>query len=101
MALTPLAVRKARAEGGRTELPDGAIPGLYLVIQPSGHKSWAFRYHRPGTRNKTAKLTLGTADTTGLPEPKEEPVIGGHLSLDAARMLAVRLRRELALGRDP
>lgn len=27
----------------RLEVPDGALVGLYLVVQPSGAKSWAVR----------------------------------------------------------
>ena len=37
-------------------MPDPALSGLYLVIQPSGAKSWALRYRYGG---KPAKLTLG------------------------------------------
>jgi integrase len=40
----------------RLEVPDGLLPGLYLVIQPSGARSWAVRYRRNG---QTRKLTLG------------------------------------------
>ena len=40
----------------RIEKPDAALPGLYLVIQPSGARSWALRYRKEGT---PAKLTIG------------------------------------------
>jgi len=30
----------------RIEIPDAGKPGLYLVIQPSGRKSWSVRYRR-------------------------------------------------------
>ena len=40
----------------RREIPDGIVPGLYLVVQPSGAKGWALRYRYAG---KPAKLTLG------------------------------------------
>ncbi|MBL0404412.1 integrase arm-type DNA-binding domain-containing protein [Microvirga aerilata] len=40
----------------RLEVPDGLLPGLYLIIQPSGARSWAVRYRRNG---QTRKLTLG------------------------------------------
>jgi integrase len=54
--LTDAAVRKKRPNPGkRVELHDGR--GLYLVIQPSGTKSWAYRYRIGG---KSRKLTLGT-----------------------------------------
>ena len=38
----------------RYELADGG--GLFLVVQPSGAKSWAYRYRHYG---KPRKLTLG------------------------------------------
>ncbi len=40
----------------RHEVPDPALSGLYLVVQPSGAKSWALRYRFNG---KPRKLTLG------------------------------------------
>ena len=46
------------------EYPDAAAPGLYLVVQPTGSRSWALRYRRPDGR--TAKLTLGNANANGL-----------------------------------
>src|SRR5262249_46350804 len=56
------------------------------------------RFRRPN--GKSAKLTLGSCDGNG-EECESEPVIGGHLSLAAARRLASETRRQLALGRDP
>jgi integrase len=96
-ALTAAAVVKLRAGRTRREIPDGTS-GLRLLIQPSGAKSWAVRFRRPN--GKSAKLTLGTCDDNGS-EGTQEPVIGGHLSLAAARRLAAETRRQLALGRDP
>jgi integrase len=96
-ALTAAAVAKYRAGKHRREITDGTS-GLRLVVQPSGAKSWAMRFRRPS--GKTAKLTLGTVDDNG-GEDAGEPVLGGHLSLAAARRLAAEARRQLALGRDP
>ena len=48
----------------------------------------------------SAKLTLGTCDTSGK-ELEGEPAIGGHLTLVAARRLATEQRRLIAMGRDP
>src|SRR5450759_3516991 len=39
----------------RMEVPVGP-PGLYLVVHPTGKKSWALRYRWHG---RTSKLTLG------------------------------------------
>ena len=54
--LTAIAVEKARARTERYELADPGCRGLYLVIQPSGVKSWAARYR---FRGRSTKLTLG------------------------------------------
>src|SRR5262245_39398569 len=57
--LTDAAVRKKKPDQGRrVEIHDGH--GLYLVIQPTGAKSWAYRYRVAG---KSRKLTLGTFPT--------------------------------------
>lgn len=67
----------------RREVPDGALPGLYLVVQPSGGKSWAVRYRADG---KPKKLTLG-------PYPR--------VPLTEAREAARTALRAVAEGRDP
>ncbi|BAQ44264.1 MULTISPECIES: Arm DNA-binding domain-containing protein [Methylobacterium] len=44
-AFTARSVELAKPDPAkRLELPDAALPGFYLVIQPSGAKSWAVRY---------------------------------------------------------
>ena len=54
--LTDAAIRKKKPDlDKRIEIHDGH--GLYLVIQPTGAKSWAYRYRVGG---KSRKLTLGT-----------------------------------------
>ena len=55
-ALTAITCRNARAGATRREIPDGGCRGLYLVIQPSGHKSWCTRFR---FRGAPRKLTLG------------------------------------------
>ncbi len=94
--LTTAAVRNYKPGRKRREVLD-STPGLYLVIQTSGHKSWALRYKRGGKRYK---LTLGTCDASGK-ELAGEPAIGGHLTLPAARRLASEVHRQRAMGRDP
>ena len=66
----------------RTEYPDAACPGLYLVVQPSGTRSWAFRFRHQGV---TGKKTLGSAAHDGL-------------SLSAARAAAATWRHQLEQG---
>ena len=86
-ALTQLAVKAAKPAHNRVEIPDGGCTGLYLIVQPSGVKSWALRYRFKGTPKK---LTLGRAD-------QEE----GALSLASARKAAIEARHRLELGVDP
>jgi integrase len=73
--------RNAAGEFVRAEYPDGAS-GLYLVVQPSGTRSWAFRFHH---RGKTGKKTIGRAGD-------------GGLSLTAARAAAANHRHRLEQG---
>jgi integrase len=81
--LTTVSVTNMRPGAVRHEVPDRACAGLYVVIQPSGAKSWAVRYRHLG---KTRKLTLGTIEA---------------LPLAAARRAAADALHEVALGRDP
>lgn len=67
----------------RLEIPDGALVGLYLVVQPSGAKSWAVRYRATG---RPRKVTLG-------PYPR--------LSLKDARDGARETLRIASEGGDP
>lgn len=98
--LTAASVKKLSPGVKRREVPDGGSggSGLRLVIQISGHKSWAMRFRRPDGRS--ANLTLGPVDLTGA-EMEVEPIIGAPLTLAAARKLAASIARERALGRDP
>jgi hypothetical protein len=67
----------------RREVADGG--NLFLVIQPSGARSWAYRYRAHG---KPAKLTLGPYRDAGPDEDKDrKPEIGDALTLKEARRL--------------
>ncbi|MEM7696726.1 MAG: integrase arm-type DNA-binding domain-containing protein [Pseudomonadota bacterium] len=81
--LTDRAVESARAADKRREIPDGLLAGLYLIVQPSGAKSWAVRY-RNGSR--TRKATLGRYPAIRLAD---------------ARRLARETLISVAEGRDP
>lgn len=61
-------VETARPAAARREIPDGAITGLYLIVQPSGVKSWAVRYRLDG---KPQKLTLGSYPKLGLADARD------------------------------
>jgi integrase len=95
--MTAAAVKNYRPGEGRREIPDGGCPGLYLVIQASGHRSWAMRFRRPN--GKPAKLTLGPVDLSGK-EAGSEPVLDSPLTLASARRLAAEIHRQRAMGRD-
>ncbi|GJD92959.1 tyrosine-type recombinase/integrase [Methylobacterium iners] len=83
-AFTARSIEHAKADPSkRLELPDSALPGFYLVIQPSGAKSWAVRYRAAG---KPRKYTLG-------PYPR--------LSLGDARESARKALQAVSEGRDP
>src|SRR5262245_2190112 len=81
--LTAVAVEKTKPGTARREIPDGLLRGLYLVVQPTGAKSWAVRYRHHGSPRK---VTLG-------PYPA--------LDLKAARELGAKALRSVAEGADP
>src|SRR5690606_17596072 len=67
-ALTTKAVEAQKPDPDRRlEIPDPALSGLYLVVQPSGAKSWALRYRFGG---KPAKLTLGRWPIMGVADAR-------------------------------
>jgi integrase len=81
--LTDVGIKKLALPDRRREVPDGKVSGLYLVVQPSGAKSWALRYRIAG---KPAKLTLG-------PYPP--------IDLGTARKRAQEALGVIAGGKDP
>jgi integrase len=89
--LTDNTVKQAKPNTGldpgdpikRAEYPDAGITGLYLIVQPSGKRSWAVRYRHDG---KPRKLTIG-------PYPR--------IGLASARQLARKALLEVSEGGDP
>jgi integrase len=81
--LTIKALENLKPAGRRREVSDGGVPGLYLVIQPSGKQSWAYRYRFNG---RPRKWTIG-------PNPA--------IDLKTARELAREALRKVAAGADP
>ncbi len=81
--LTARAVETLKPGPARREIADRHMPGLYLVLQPSGAKSWAVRYRHVGTPRKH---TLGSYPA---------------IDLKSARGLASKALRTVAEGRDP
>ena len=72
-SLTKVSIDKASAGQDRKEIPDGSVPGLYLVVQPSGVKSFALRYRYGG---KPKKLTLGRYPTLSLADARQKGASG-------------------------
>jgi integrase len=77
---TDIAIRNLKAEDKRRELPDPGARGLYVIVEPSGFKSFAVRFRFDG---KPKKLSLG------------------NVSLSVARKLAAHALHEVKEGRDP
>jgi integrase len=97
--LTAAAVQKyAPHPGERRIIRDAGARSLFLVITPSGHKSWLMRFRTTGGR--IGKLVLGPVDLSGR-ELTGDPAVGQPLTLAAARQLAAEVLRQRALGHDP
>jgi integrase len=95
--LTTAALERYKPARKRRWIRDGGSRSLYLIIQPTGARSWGMRFRRPDGR--PGKLILGSVDLSGR-ELKGDPEIGQSLSLVAARQLAASIHRERALGHD-
>jgi integrase len=76
-------VENVKPGPARREIPDPGCSNLYLILQPSGVRSWAVRYRFGG---KSVKLTLG-----------QWPA----MTLLDARKAAIESQRELGKGHDP
>lgn len=68
--LTDKFIEAQKGSETRKEYLDALVPGLTLVVQPSGKRSWAVRY-RTASR-KPVKLTLGPHPLIGLGEAREQ-----------------------------
>ena len=81
--LTIKEVENKRGAATRREIADDYMRGLYLIVQPTGAKSWAVRYRHGGKSNKH---TIGPYPAFGLKQ---------------ARDAAAEVLRAVAEGRDP
>jgi integrase len=77
---TDIAIRNLKPGDKRRELPDPGARGLYVIVEPSGFKSFAVRFRFEG---KPRKLSLG------------------NVSLSTARKRAADAWHEVQEGRDP
>ena len=80
--LTARTIETIKPGKARQEIADRYLPGLYLVLQTSGAKSWAVRY-RPGPAAQAHDRQLSGA------------------RLKAARTIGAKALRAAAEGRDP
>jgi integrase len=79
--LTAKTLERWRPREAREELVDGAVPGLRVRRSPGGALMWSLLARVDGRLRRVA--------------------IGEHLSLSAARKLAVDARRKISTGVDP
>lgn len=67
-SFTTKSIEAIKPAAARKEYPDPAYKGLYLIVQPSGRKSWAARYHLAGRHRK---LTIGKWPAIGLADARK------------------------------
>ncbi len=89
-------LKQATTKKQAVEKPVPDFPGLYLLTQPTGSQTYAYRYRRPAD-GKPTKLTLGPLDKKATGEPQ----IGASLSPAMAVALWERCRQLLRQRIDP
>ncbi len=94
--LTALAVKNAKA--GR--LADG--DGLYLLVKPSGARSWLLRVQQEGKRRDVGLGSVDLSPKRDRDEDHASPILSRRiLSLTEAREKATLLRKAAKAGFDP
>ncbi|NRP22381.1 Prophage CP4-57 integrase [Ensifer adhaerens] len=68
MLLTDKTIQALKPKPNRQEIADTGAKNLYIVVQPSGSKSWAYRFSLNG---KGAKLTFGGYPAISLREARK------------------------------
>jgi integrase len=101
MKLTDAAVDKIKPTDKRQEIPDALTVGLYLVVQPTGRKSWQVRYRTPTVQRR---MTLGRYPLIGLKEARiraRDVLLAVHDGADpAAEAKAMKVKRADLDDRD-
>lgn len=94
--LTPLRIKNAKPEADRYELSDGGS-GLWLAVQPSGHKSYVTRTRLEGV---PIKHTLGDATALALADARvlnAEAIKQAKQGIDPRKAKAdAKARRQIA-----
>ncbi|MBN8982062.1 MAG: tyrosine-type recombinase/integrase [Rhizobiales bacterium] len=110
--LTDKSIELAKPHAVRREIADAAQSGLYLIVQPSGSKSFAVRFRlRQGAKVVSKKFTLGPAlskseidrlKASGLGTDRlGVAAIGCPMTVHRARELATDVLNIAKSGRDP
>jgi Arm DNA-binding domain len=92
--LTDLAVKNMRSGPTTREIPDGR-DGLYLIVQPSGHKAWAVRYL---SRGRQVKLGLGRYPARTLAEARIRAIAARERAKNAERYGGIITTIGITLG---
>ncbi|MGJ8555934.1 MAG: tyrosine-type recombinase/integrase [Sulfitobacter geojensis] len=92
--LTPQAVDKWKALDKRQEIPDAMVPGLYLVVQPTGKKAWQVRY-RSGAKHR--RMLLGRHPDLGLADARSKAREALTASIEGRDPAAEREAAKVAL----
>jgi integrase len=66
--LTDQQLKRMPKPTSRVEIADGIVKSLYLIVQPSGVKSWAVRYRADGHQRRA---TLGHYPSLGLADARD------------------------------
>ena len=69
MKLNAVKVETIKVSDKRQEIPDALCVGLYLVVQPTGRKSWQIRYRASGVHRRMA---LGPYPQISLAEARDK-----------------------------
>jgi integrase len=101
--LTTVSLKNLRPRAEVYEQADRGCRGLRVIVQSSGHMSWAVRYRY---RGRPRKLTLGPVLIEDRarevnPDSGTVPVIDTPLTLTDARWLAAQALRQVKSGIDP
>ena len=95
-ALTVRAIDAAKPHPKEAlEIPDGTVTGLYLVVQPSGAKSWAVRYRHRRRPAKADARAIPAARAGRRPHSAQETlrIVSEGNDPTADRVTMARLKR--------
>jgi hypothetical protein len=98
--LTSRAIETLKPGTVRREIPDGLLAGLYLIVQPSGAKSWAIRYRFKGNPRKFTLGSWPVVDLAGARELGQKALIAAKRGDDPGAQKKAERRAAGAAERD-